>query len=250
MKALILAAGQGTRLQQLTARRPKPMLPIRSIPVLEHTIRWLQSYGIVDIAVNVHHFPEAIVDYFGDGCRLGVSIVYSFEDQLLGTAGAAKQLAGYLDEPFVVVYGDVVTNLDLRRLVDFHRDRARDERTSPVMTLALYRVSDPTQCGIVDVGPSGRVLRFVEKPTAEQVFADLAFSGIMVCDPCILDRIPAGRVYDYGHDVIPDLLLNGAPIFAQPISADEFLVDIGTLQGYLRALSAHKMTSGPYATVR
>src|SRR3954471_9976250 len=120
MKALILAAGLGTRLGALTLDRPKPMLPVCGRPLLEHTVGLLRTHGVRDVAMNVHYFPEVITEHFGDGTRDGVRIVYSREDTLLGTAGAARRLAPFLggdgDEPFVVVYGDVLTDEDLSSL--------------------------------------------------------------------------------------------------------------------------------------
>lgn len=236
MKALILAAGQGTRLGQLTANRPKPMLPIQGKPLLEYTLAWLRHHGIVDIAINLRHCSEAIVRHFGTGSRLGVAITYSHEEELLGTAGAAKQLASYLTEPFVVVYGDVFTNLNLTRLIAFHQSSVGRTQASGLMTLALYQVSDPTQCGLVDVAPDGQIRRFVEKPEADQVFTDLAFSGVMVCQPAILEYIPLSVSYDFGHDLLPRLLDASVPLYAQSIAPAEYVVDIGTLQGYLTAL--------------
>jgi NDP-sugar pyrophosphorylase family protein len=236
MKALILAAGQGTRLGTLTAKRPKPMLPVQGKPLLEHTLAWLRRYGIVDIAINVHHHPEVIAGHFGDGDRFGVRLTYSREEKLLGTAGAAKRLAAYLNEPFVVVYGDVFTNLDLTRLIALHQQGDSRRPAAALMTLALYRVPNPTQCGLVETAPDGRIVRFVEKPDAAQVFTDLAFSGVMVCQPAILDQIPPDVSYDYGHDLLPRLLAAGAPLYAQAIAPSEYVIDIGTLQGYLAAL--------------
>lgn len=236
MKAFILAAGQGTRLGRLTANRPKPMLPIQGKPLLEHTLAWLRCHGIVDIAINLHHHPEVIANHFGDGRDFGVRLTYSHEERLLGTAGAAKRLVGYLTDPFVVVYGDVLTNLDLARLLALHQQGDGRRQEAALMTLALYRVPDPTQCGLVDIAADGRILRFVEKPDAAHVFTDLAFSGVMVCQPAVLDRIPAGTSYDVGHDLLPCLLAAGAPLYAQAIASGEYVVDIGTLQGYLAAL--------------
>lgn len=236
MKALVLAAGQGTRLGRLTRWRPKAMLPVGGKPLLEHIIVGLRSHGICDIAVNIHHCPEPILQYFGDGCRLDVSLHYSKEERLLGTAGAAKHLQSFLDETFVVVYGDLWTNVRLDRLVNFHKERRNECPTDTMLSLALYRVPDPTQCGLVDITSTGRILRFVEKPPATQVFTDLAFGGIMICEPEILDAIPAHREYDFGHDLFPKLLANRIPLWGQPISDDELIVDIGTLAGYLRAL--------------
>jgi mannose-1-phosphate guanylyltransferase/phosphomannomutase len=244
MKALILAAGKGTRLKNLTLERPKPMVEVGDRPLLAYLIDWLRGYGIVEIAINLHHFPEAITGYFGDGSEYGVDIRYSYEEQLLGTAGAAKRLQEYLDEPFVLVYGDVFTNLELARLVDFHRLSTAQSGADPSLTLALYRVSNPTECGLVDLEPSGRITRFVEKPSADQVFTDLANAGMCVVEPAILEHIPAGRAVDFGHDLFPHLLERDIPIFGLPIRDDEFLIDIGTQAGLTRAHAA--WTSMPH----
>ena len=122
MKALILAAGEGRRLGPLTLDRPKPMLPIGRTPLLEHLLRWLRRYSITRVAINLHHQPHVITGYLGDGSHLGMSIAYSYEEELLGTAGAARKLQSFLDETFLVVYGDVFTNLNLARLLRFHLD--------------------------------------------------------------------------------------------------------------------------------
>jgi NDP-sugar pyrophosphorylase family protein len=233
MKALILAAGQGTRLKSLTAARPKPMLPIRGKPLLQHTVEWLAGYGVRHIAVNLHHCPESILDHFGDGSRFGVALRYSYETTLLGTAGAAKRLEGYLDEPFVVVYGDVYTNLDLGRLNALH---ARHRREAGCVTMALYRVSNPEACGLVETGAEGRVTQFVEKPPRDRIFTDLAFSGVMICEPSVLASVPEAIPFDFGHDLLPKLLSKGAPVYAEPAAGGEFVIDIGTLDGYLAAL--------------
>lgn len=242
MKALILAAGSGTRLRHLTARRPKPILPVHGKPLLQHTIEWLRRFGIHQIAVNLHHHPEAIVDFFGDGSRFGVALEYSYEASLLGTAGAAKHLEYFLDETFVVVYGDVFTNLDLGRLMLAHvqhltADWAGHPNVSMCLTMALYSVPNPEECGIVEVDSRGRVTRFVEKPKPGQVLTDQAFSGIMVCQPGVLVSVPLDTPFDFGYDLIPKLLVQGAPLFAQAVRPDEFVIDIGTLGGYLRALA-------------
>ena len=236
MKALILAAGQGTRLKRLTQTRPKPMLPIGGKPLLQHTIEWLKAHRVVDIAINVHHHPQTITEYFGDGSTFGVSIVYSHEETLLGTAGAAKRLAAFLDENFVVIYGDVFTTLDLTHFIQFHNCESTQTNRATVMTLALYHVSNPTQCGIVGLDSEGHVTRFVEKPLPDQVFSELAFSGVMICQPEILDYIPVGSVFDFGHDLIPTLLTHNLPMRAEAIAINESVIDIGTLPGYLNAL--------------
>ncbi len=246
MRALILAAGEGTRLRQLKLDCPKPMVPIGGKPLLEHTVGWLRAYGVADIAINLHYRPEAVTGHFGDGGRFGVAITYSYEPQLLGTAGAAKKLQSFFDTTFVVVYGDVFTNLNLARLTSFHHSRGRgwpsdrgEDDSLPLspsppayVTLSLYHVPNPSACGIVDLDGEGRVMRFVEKPPPEQVFGDLANAGVMVVEPGILDYIPPDTFYDFGHDLLPRLLADGVPISGLPIAEDEYLVDIGTPERY------------------
>ncbi|MEZ4731881.1 MAG: nucleotidyltransferase family protein [Caldilineaceae bacterium] len=151
-----------------------------------------------------------------------------------GTAEAAKRLEAFLDEPFVVVYGDVFTNLNLARLIRFH-ERQKAQVTSTLATLALYRVPNPTECGLVETTAEGQVTRFVEKPPIDQVFTELANAGIMVCEPELLELIPAQTVYDFGRDVFPAVLATGRALWGQAITADEYLIDIGTLHGYDRA---------------
>jgi mannose-1-phosphate guanylyltransferase len=228
MKALILAAGEGTRLRPLTLTRPKPMVPIGDRPLLAITVDQLRSRGITNLAINLHYHPETITDYFGDGADFGVHITYSHEPALLGTAGAAKQLQPFLDETFVVVYGDVLTNLDYGRLIRFHRD------ARALLTLSLYHVDNPTEVGLVALDDVGRLTRFLEKPRPEDVFSDLANSGILVCEPAILSSIPPATFYDFGHHLLPQLLGAGQPVYGLPVAEDEYLIDIGTPEKYQR----------------
>lgn len=233
MKALILAAGKGTRLGQLTADFPKPMLPVAGRPLLAYHIDWLRSHGVTELAINLHHAANVIQDYFGDGSAFGVAITYSYEPELLGTAGAAKNLAYFLDERFVVIYGDVFTNVDLTGLAAWHTAHLAGAACG--VTLSLYRVPNPTECGLVDIDAMGRVRRFVEKPPADQVFTDLANAGLLVCEPQVLQYIPAATVVDFGRDVLPAMVADGAPVFGVPIAPNEYVIDIGTPTGYARA---------------
>jgi NDP-sugar pyrophosphorylase family protein len=233
MKALILAAGKGTRISHVAGGSPKPMLPIGERPLLERLIGWLRESGITSVAINLHHLPEVIPAYFGNGAAHGVSLTYSFEPELLGTAGAAKALAAFLDERFVVVYGDIFTNCDLRRIIDAHQLPRADGHS--LLTMAVYRVTNPTECGLVELATDGRIVRFIEKPPVEDVFTDLANTGLLVCEPQILNLIPAKTVYDFSRDLIPYLLNTGAPIYGVELQAHEFLIDIGTPAGYERA---------------
>ena len=229
MKALILAAGEGTRLRPLTLDRPKPMLPVAGHPLLAITIAQLRTAGISDVAINLHYHPEAITRYFGDGRALEVAIRYSYEPEVLGTAGAARKLDGYLDETFLVIYGDVLARLDYQRLIEFHRSRRA------AVTLSLYHVTNPTQVGLVGVDGQNRITRFVEKPKQEDVFTDLANAGILVCESSILSHVPRGTFFDFGHDLLPLLLDLGLPLYGLPLAGDEYLIDIGTVENYERA---------------
>jgi NDP-sugar pyrophosphorylase family protein len=247
MKALILTAGKGTRLGALTTAMPKPMLPINGEPLLAHTVAWLRSHGVTQIAMNLHHAPEVIPAYFGDGRAFGVSIRYSHEETLMGTAGAARRLADFLDERFLVIYGDVFSNVNLTELEEFHAERLRNaspdhaQASGPAATLALYRVTNPTECGLVDADIQGRVRRFIEKPPAHLAFTDLANTGILICEPETLTLVPADRPYDFSHELFPAMLAQRLPLFARPIASNEFVIDIGTAAAYQRA-------QGQYAT--
>lgn len=208
------------------------MLPVAGQPLLRHIIAWLRQSGVTEIAVNLHHHPEMITSDLGNGSDAGVMLTYSYEEKLLGTAGAAKKLQDFLDTSFVVAYGDVFTNVNLPGVIERHQ---QNRAMGCLLTMALYRVTNPTQCGLVEVEPSGRVVRFVEKPPAHEVFTDLANSGILVCEPSLLEYIPAGQVYDFGIDLLPYLLALGLPVYGYEISTHEYLIDIGTPAGYAQA---------------
>lgn len=227
MKALLLAAGEGTRLRPLTLDRPKPMVPVGGRPVLEHLVALVRAHGVTEIAINLHYKPDPLVAHFGDGSRFGVSITYSPEVELLGSAGAAKQLEPFLDETFFVLYGDVLTNLDLTSLAAHHRS------AGALVTVALYEVEDATRAGIVDLTPDGRIARFVEKPAADQVFSNLANAGVYVAEPEVLRQIPMGRPYDFGTDLFPRLLEGGLPLAG--LRAPGYVLDIGSPERYRQA---------------
>jgi NDP-sugar pyrophosphorylase family protein len=234
-RALVLAAGEGTRLRPLTLDRPKPMVPINGKPLLEHTIVWLHRHGVKDIAINLHYRPEAIVNHFGDGAAFDVRIVYSREETILGTAGAVRKLNGFVTGgPLVVMYGDVLTDLDLGALLAFHSQAmARDPLTR--VTMSLYHVPNPTEVGLVGLDGYGRVTRFVEKPRLEQVFTDLANAGVLVIEPDIVDCIPPDTFYDFGQHLFPQLLQSGVSIYGWVIPQGTYLLDIGTPEKYAQA---------------
>lgn len=235
MRALILAAGEGTRLRPLTLDRPKPMVPIAGRPLLEHTVCWLRDHGVCEIAINLNYRPEAIVEHFGDGTRFGVQITYSHEDPILGTAGAVHRLAGFLGrDPFLVIYGDVLTDLDLDALLVFHQERAA-RNPSVGATISLYHVPNPTEVGLVGLDGDGRITRFVEKPRPEEVFTDLANAGVLVVGPCAIPYIPPDTFYDFGRHLLPQLLEAGIRLYGWVIPPETYLLDIGTPEKYAQA---------------
>lgn len=227
MKALILAAGEGTRLRPLTLTCPKPMLPVGDAPLLVYIIRWLRGQGIQDVAINLHYLPDVITGYLGDGSGFGVNITYSPEDPILGSAGAAKRLERYLGSPFLVVYGDMLLDVNLDTLVKLHGSGGAQ------VTIGLMEVDDPSTKGVVQMDERGRVLRFVEKPRPGEIQGRLVSAGIYLVEASALERIPEGSYYDFGHDLIPLLLGEGAPVFAHLL--DGYLLDIGTPDSYQKA---------------
>jgi NDP-sugar pyrophosphorylase family protein len=231
MNAMILAAGKGTRLHPVTETVAKPMVPIGGRPVLEHTMRWLRDHGVRRVAVNLHHRPESVRGHFGDGSGFGVEIRYSEEPELLGTAGGVKRMEAFFDDPFLVVYGDVLTDLDLGALAACHRSRGAVAHA----TLVLDQRADAAQCGVVELDADGRIRRFVEKPPPGEIRSPWVNSGVMVLDRALLARIPAGRFSDFGREVLPAWLADGVPVYGWPLPAGAFLVDVGTPESHARA---------------
>ena len=227
MKGMILAAGEGRRLRPLTDHTPKPMLPLAGRPLLEYTIAHLRDNGFTDLAINLHHLPAPVKHYFGDGHCWGVSLRYSVEEHLLGSAGGVKRLQSFFDDTFVVYYGDVFTRANLRPMLDLHR------RAGVLATMGLYRVPDPWNRGIVDLDAAHMITRFVEKPPREQVFSNLANAGIYILEPEVLNYIPPEQAYDFGQDVFPDLLARGTRVAGYII--EDMLIDIGLPEKYEQA---------------
>lgn len=209
MKAMLLAAGRGERLRPLTDITPKCMLPFAGKPLLEHWIDKLHLFGIRDVVINLHHLPEAVVNYFGSGERWDMRIQYSRERELLGTSGALRQVKPlFEDERFLVILADSQSTCGLEDLVEFH------VRRGSVATMAACWIDDPRSSGIVGSDDRGRITRFLEKPTAEQVFSHYINAGIYVFEPEIFDYIPARRVSDFSLDVFPQMLEVEAPLYA------------------------------------
>jgi mannose-1-phosphate guanylyltransferase / phosphomannomutase len=227
VKAVIMAGGEGTRLRPLTSNQPKPMLPMANRPMMEHVVHLLRQHGMTDIVVTVAFMANAIRTYFGDGSELGVRMVYATEETPLGTAGSVLNAREELDDRFVVISGDVLTDIDLSAVIDFH------ERKGAMATLALCSVENPLEFGIVITNEDGTIERFLEKPTWGQVFSDTINTGIYVLEPEIFDFIPEGRPVDFSSEVFPEVLEAGRPIFGYV--AQGYWEDVGTTEAYLRA---------------
>ena len=217
-KAMLLAAGKGTRLRPLTNQVPKCMVPVGGKPILEWNIHWLRRYGITDLVMNLHYKPEAVIDYFGDGNEWGVNITYSYEQELLGTAGGVKNVEFFFDDgPFLLWYGDNMSTCELDKLFELHR------RKEAFATMALYYRSDPTSSGIVGLDDSEQVTNFLEKPSWDQVFSNWVSAGIFIMERDVLDHIPATGASDFGHDILPALLEEGLPLFGYRMTPTEGL---------------------------
>jgi mannose-1-phosphate guanylyltransferase/phosphomannomutase len=235
IRALVLAAGEGTRLRPLTLTMPKPMVPIAGKPLLDTTVCWLRDQGIADIAINLHYKPEVITNYFGDGHNLGVNLHYSHETKILGTAGAARKIRDWVDGgTLVLVYGDVLTDLNINAMLRFHYEAARKD-PDLMVTMSLYHVPNPTEVGLVGMDERGRVNRFLEKPRPEEVFTDLANAGVLIMQPETLDLIPEDTFCDFGLHVFPMLLQSGLGIYGWVVPDDTYLLDIGSPEKYAQA---------------
>jgi len=227
MKAVVMAGGAGSRLRPLTINRPKPMVPMVNKPVVAHILDLLKRHGITEVVITLQYMADAVQDYFGDGQSLGMDVRYSIEETPLGTAGSVKQTQDFLDEPFVVISGDAVTNVDLRKIIAFHEER------KAMATLTLYRVSNPLEYGVVIVDEQGAIQQFLEKPSWGEVISDTVNTGIYVLDPSVLGYFEAGVPFDFSRDLFPILLEKGDPLYGYV--ADGYWCDVGNLAEYMRA---------------
>ena len=227
MKAVVMAGGEGTRLRPLTSNQPKPMVPIVGKPCMEHILELLRRHGFQDVIVTVAFLPQAIRSYFGNGDSLGMEVSYSVEESPLGTAGSVRLAAGRLDDTFLVISGDALCDVDLTRLVEFHREKKAS------VTIGLKAVENPLEFGIVVTDDEGRVERFLEKPSWGQVFSDTINTGIYVLEPEVLRHVPTDRPYDFSKELFPLLLEMGRPIYGCVL--DGYWQDIGNLDQYRQA---------------
>ncbi len=227
VKAIIMAGGEGSRLRPLTCDLPKPMVPIMNKPVLEHTIGLLKSYGITDIGITLLYHPQIIKDYFGNGHSHGVNIYYFLEESPLGTAGGIKNARDFLDETFIVISGDSLTDLDIDKALKYHQSK------KSIATLILAKVDVPLEYGVVLTDEDGSVKGFVEKPSWGEIFSDMVNTGIYILEPEILNYIESGKNTDFSRDVFPTLLSSSKKIFGYV--TNDYWCDIGDTHSYINS---------------
>ncbi|MDX2273318.1 MAG: NDP-sugar synthase [Cyanobacteriota bacterium] len=242
MKAMILAAGKGTRVRPITYVIPKPMIPILHKPVMEFLVELLKRHGFTQIMINTSHLAEQIEDYFRDGQQWGVQIGFSFEGyfedgkpvaQALGSAGGMKKIqdfSGFFDDTFVVLCGDALIDLNITEVVKFHKER----RSIATVVLREVEANEVSSYGVVVTDEAGRIKTFQEKPKQEEALSRTINTGIYIFEPEIFDYIPSGRQYDIGSNLFPDLVTAGAPFYG--VTADFQWVDIGKTPDYWIAI--------------
>ena len=225
-KAMVLAAGLGTRLRPLTDLISKPMAPIVNRPVMEHIIRLLAKHNFTDVVCNLHWYPDEIRNYFCDGSKWKINIAYSYEKELLGTAGGVKNVEDFFgDSTFLVISGDSLTDIDLNDVVKFHKEKGG------VATLVLTEVEDTSKYGVVLVDEDMRIKGFQEKPLCGEAKSNLANSGIYVFEPEIFNYLPSrGQFCDYGKNLFPDLLDKNVSYYGY--RHNRYWNDVGCLDQY------------------
>jgi len=227
MKAVIMAGGEGSRLRPLTCTRPKPMMPVLNRPIMHYTVELLKKHGFDEVGVTLQYKPDEIIEYFGGGEKYGIEVRYFLEDIPLGTAGSVKNAEEFLDDTFVVISGDALTDFDLKRAVEFHRERGA------MATLVLAKVDCPLEYGVVITEESGRVRRFLEKPGWGEVFSDTVNTGIYILEPEVLGYFKKRKFFDFSKDLFPLLLEKKKPLYG--IVLPGYWCDIGNLMQYVQS---------------
>lgn len=227
MKAMIMAAGVGSRLMPLTMNIPKPMVPMANRPLMEDIVKLLKIHGFEQLIANLHYHAKVICGYFDDGSAFGVEMNYSLEEELMGTAGGVKNCEWFLDDTFVIVSGDALTDVDLSALLAAHR------KNGALATIALKEVEEVEHFGIVVTDENDRINRFQEKPRKNEALSHCANTGIYIFEPEIFKHIPARQFYDFGKQVFPHLVKIGAPFYGVPV--DDYWCDVGNIDTYRQA---------------
>jgi len=228
MRAVLMAGGSGTRLRPLTCDLPKPMVPILNRPIAEHIINLLKRHQITEVVATLHYLPDVMRDYFQDGSDFGVQMTYAVEeDQPLGTAGCVKNIAELLDETFLVISGDSITDFDLTAAIEFHKSKKSKA------TLVLTRVPNPVEFGVVITDEQRRIRRFLEKPSTSEIFSDTVNTGTYILEPSVLDYLPVNQECDFSKDLFPLLLEKDEPMYGY--IAEGYWCDVGHLDAYREA---------------
>ena len=273
MKAMILAAGMGTRLKPLTDNRPKCLMPLAGRPLIDWTLSWLKRHGITKCVINLHYLPDMVKAFVGDGSRYGLEVHYSYEPVLLGTAGAVKKVEDFFDEPFFMIYGDNFSQWDLGKLREVYEDKGarskeqgkrikeedgetldvRDKgqeakslhltsyvshltpqsRNDACAVMSVHWREDVTHSGMIEMAEDGRIMRIVEKPQVEEVTSHYVNAGFLYMDPKVLQFIPEGVPWDFSYQVFPQMLEAGERLYA--VKMDEPIIGIDTLEAYEQA---------------
>ncbi|MEQ8995817.1 MAG: mannose-1-phosphate guanyltransferase [Coleofasciculus sp. B1-GNL1-01] len=225
MRAVLMAGGSGTRLRPLTCDLPKPMVPVLNRPIAEHIINLLKRHNITEVIATLYYLPDVMRDYFQDGSDFGVQMTYAVEEeQPLGTAGCVKNIAELLDDTFIVISGDSITDFDLKAAIEFHKSR------NSKATIVLYRVPNPVEFGVVITDEQMRIRRFLEKPSTSEIFSDTVNTGTYILEPSVLDYLPENTESDFSKDLFPLLLDKGEPMYG--FVADGYWCDVGHLDAY------------------
>lgn len=228
MRAVLMAGGSGTRLRPLTCDLPKPMVPILNRPIAEHIVNLLKRHNITEIIATLHYLPDVMRDYFQDGSHWGVQMTYAVEeDQPLGTAGCVKNIDELLDDTFLVISGDSITDFDLSAALEFHKSR------NSKATLVLNRVPNPVEFGVVITDEEMRIRRFLEKPSTSEIFSDTVNTGTYILEPSVLKYLPANEECDFSKDLFPLLLEKDEPMYGYV--AEGYWCDVGHLDAYREA---------------
>ena len=219
-----MAGGKGTRLRPLTCGIPKPMVPIFDSPVMEYTLKLLKMHNIYDVGVTLAYLPQVIMDYFGEGKDYELNIQYFIEKTALGTGGSVRNTGDFLDSTFIVISGDSLTDLDLGKAVEFHKNKKSKA------TLVLKREPVPIEYGVIITAADGRIIRFLEKPSWGEVFSDTVNTGIYILEPEVLEYYPKGENFDFSKDLFPKLLEDDVPMYGY--ITEDYWCDIGDLTSY------------------
>lgn len=228
MRAVLMAGGSGTRLRPLTCDLPKPMVPVLNRPIAEHIINLLKRNNITEIIATLYYLPDVMRDYFQDGSDFGVQMTYAVEEeQPLGTAGCVKNIHQWLDDTFITISGDAITDFDLQAAIAFHREKKSKA------TLILTRVPNPIEFGVVITDEEGRISRFLEKPSSSEIFSDTVNTGTYILEPEILEYLPDNEEADFSKDLFPLLLEKGELMYGY--IAEGYWCDVGHLEAYREA---------------